>query len=68
MMDLMEWNIRDHEYSGFCFGQCVDSFKVTGQFSYGTKWFRLPLIQRMTGREGDGFQQEVTVDAGYVAK
>lgn len=68
MMDLMEWNIRDHEYSGFRFGQCVDSFKATGQFSYETKLFRLPLIQRMTGWEGNGFQQEVTVDAGYVAK
>lgn len=68
MMDLMEWNIRDKEVSNFHFGQCIDSFQVSGQFSYAAKFFRLPFIQKAINREWNDFQQGITVNASYVCE
>lgn len=68
MMDLMEWNIRDHDVAGFNFGSCVDSFRVRGQFSYPTKFFTLPFLQKMTGRELYSFQQQIVITAGYASQ
>lgn len=65
MMDLMEWNIRDHDFSEFHFGGCVDSFRVKGQFSYPAKFFTLPLVQKMIDRQLYDFQQEITVKVSY---
>lgn len=66
MMDLMEWNIRDNGTKKFNFGICVDSFEVTGKFTFATKFFRLPSIQEMADRQLYHFQQGITIDAGYV--
>lgn len=65
MMDLMEWNIRDNVTKKFNFGICVDSFEVTGKFTFATKFFRLPSIQEMADRQLYHFQQNITVGAGY---
>lgn len=66
MMDLIEWNIRDNDVSEFNFGGCVDSFEVTGKFSFATKFFRFPQIQNVIDRELNHFQQGITVEAGYL--
>ena len=68
MMDLMEWNIRDKEVANFHFGQCIDRFQVTGQFSYAAKFFRMPVIQKMINRQWNDLQQGITVHAGYVSE
>lgn len=68
MMDLMEWNIRDNVTKKFNFGICVDSFEVTGKFTFATKFFRLPSIQEMADRQLYHFQQGITIDAGYVRR
>lgn len=66
MMDLMEWNIRDNVTKKFNFGICVDSFEVTGKFTFATKFFRLPSIQEMADRQLYHFQQDIRIGAGYV--
>lgn len=68
MMDLMEWNTRDHGFSGFDFGKCVDAFQVTGHASYDTKFFEMPVIQKMTERQLFQFQQELTVSVSYAGR
>lgn len=66
IMDLMEWNIRDNAEPKFNFGICVDSFQVTGEFLYATKFFRMPLIQNVIDRKLNHFRQSVTLEARYV--
>lgn len=68
MMDLMEWNIRDNVTKKFNFGICVDSFEVTGNFTFATKFFRLPSIQEMADRQLYHFQQSIKIGAGYVRR
>ncbi len=68
MMDLMEWNIRDKEVSNFHFGQCIDSFRVTGQFSYPAKFFHMPIIQKYSNRQWNDLQQGITIHASYVSE
>lgn len=65
MMDLMEWNIKDNDFSGFQFGSCVDSFMVSGTFSFQTKFFRFPYIQKMLDRKQEEFNRETRIYAGY---
>ena len=67
MMDLMEWNIQDNDYSGFRLGICVDAFQVTGVFSFGTKFFRMPFFEQVMERKLHEFQQRIKLDAGYTA-
>lgn len=67
MMDLMEWNVRDQGFPGFSLGICVDAFRVTGSFTFATKFFRLPSIQDVLQRELREFHQSVTIDAKYIA-
>lgn len=65
MMDLMEWNVQDNEYSQFRLGICVDSFQAEGVFAFDTPLFRLPFVQTVLGRNLYNDWQGVTVDAGY---
>lgn len=65
MMDLMEWNVCDNRQPRFNFGICVDSFQVTGEFLYQTKFFRMPFIQSMIDRKLDYFRQHITLEARY---
>lgn len=65
MMDLMEWNIKDNYFKGFNLGGCVESICVTGVFSFPTKFFRLPYVQDMLGRELQCFQKQVSVTGAY---
>lgn len=51
MMDLMEWNIRAQEVPGFQLGTCVDSFTVTGDFSYQMKFLALPGVANILERK-----------------
>lgn len=65
MMDLMEWNIKDNDFQGFNLGICVDSFTVSGDFSFETKFFRLPFIQNMLDRKLEQFNRGMRIYAGY---
>lgn len=65
MMDLMEWNVCDNREPAFNFGICVDSFQVTGEFVYQTKFFRMPFLQDILDRKLNCFQQRVTLEARY---
>lgn len=67
MMDLMEWSIQDNDYAGFRLGICVDAFQVTGSFSFGTKFFRMPIMESVLKRKLHEFYQRICVNAGYTA-
>lgn len=65
MMDLMEWNIRDNREPKFNFGICVDSFQVTGEFLYNTKFFHMSFLQNIIDRKLNCFRQRITLEARY---
>ena len=66
MMDLMQTNIRETEVEDFSLGLCVNSFEVSGGFTFPTKFFRFPYIQKIVERELYEFHQDATVSMSYI--
>ncbi len=66
MMDVMQWNIRHNAVKNFDLGMCVSGFLAEGDFSYKTKFFRLPEIGQILERNLNDFFSHGEVFVAYV--
>lgn len=66
MMDLAEWDMNKNGYKEFQFGNCVYGLEVKGSFRFSTRFFRMPVIENMLGREIEQYQFVCEIVRRYV--
>ena len=66
IMDLIQWDMVKNGYSGFLLGNCVFSMKVSASVTFPTRFFRLPVISGMLGRDIWGYSYSCEIIKGYL--
>ena len=66
VMDLIENDMRKNGYEGFSIGECVFEMNVEGGFRFPSKFFHLPGISQILGRDLSGYEYNCMIKAGYL--
>lgn len=65
IMDLIQQNMRINAYKDFQLGLCVHDIKVRGTMNFPTQFFRLAVLQKMSGRNLKNYSLTQEVVVGY---
>ena len=65
VMDLIQQNMRINAYKDFKLGLCVHDIKVRGTMNFPTQFFRLAVLQKMSGRNLKNYSLTQEVVVGY---
>lgn len=65
VMDLIQQNMRINAYKDFQLGLCVHDIKVRGTMNFPTQFFRLAVLQKMSGRNLKNYSLTQEVVVGY---
>lgn len=66
IMDLIQWDMVKNGYSDFRLGTCVFSMKVSASVTFPTRFFRLPVISGMLGRDIRDYSFSCEITKGYL--
>ena len=65
-MDLIQWDMVKNGYSDFQLGNCVFSMKVSASATFPARFFRLPVIRGMLGRDIQDYSYSCEIIKGYL--
>ena len=65
VMDLIQQNMRINAYKDIHLGLCVHDIKVRGTMNFPTQFFRLAVLQKMSGRNLKNYSLTQEVVVGY---
>lgn len=65
-MDLIQWDMGKNGYPDFELGSCVFSFKVIAVAVFPSRFFRMPAIGTMLGRDIRNYTYRCEIEKGYL--
>lgn len=66
IMDLIQWDMERNGYKEFQLGSCVFSLTVSAVVTFPTRFFRLPAIRGMLGRDIQDYSYSCEITKGYL--
>ena len=66
IMDLIDADMAKNGYKGFNIGKCTFDMELEGSFRYPSKFFKLPMISDILGRDLLGYSFTCLVREGYL--
>ncbi|MCR4605223.1 MAG: DUF5702 domain-containing protein, partial [Eubacterium sp.] len=66
VMDLIDAGMKKNGYGGFSVGKSVFSMEVMAGFSFPSKFFRMPSISNIIGRDINTYETSCLIKSGYL--
>ena len=66
VMDLIQWDMNKNGYEGFRLDRCVFSIKVSASIVFPARFFHMPVIGAMLGRDIRDYSYACEIEKGYL--